>query len=128
MFATDNTYTHITRRPTNHMDEKVSACDNDRPRPQINKHGRHAGTTNATLWFFSLETLIIALAATTTTTNMFRKQKGERFKFVTSPNTAFISIDLMGFQERHSHFHEGKHLWMESLRLPQKVYFVNNGS
>jgi len=54
MFATDNTYTHITRRPTNHMDEKVSACDtliydNDRPRPQINKHGRHAGTTNATL-------------------------------------------------------------------------------
>jgi len=33
---------------------------------------------------------------------MYRKQKGERFKFVTSPNTVFIYIDLVGFQGRHS--------------------------
>jgi len=46
--------------------------------------------------------LIIALAATIATTTIYRKQKGERFKFVTSPTTVCICIDLVGFQERHS--------------------------
>jgi hypothetical protein len=55
---------------------------------------------------------------------MYRKRKGERFEFVTSPNTVFICIDLVGLQERHSltfpHIEavvDGTHKY--------KVYFVN---
>jgi len=51
MTTIHHTPTHTILRPTNPMDEKVSSSDYDRPRPQINKHDRHAGATNCTLCF-----------------------------------------------------------------------------
>jgi hypothetical protein len=49
MTTTDHMATYTIRKTTNHMDEKLRSCDYDRPRPQINNHGRHAEATNATL-------------------------------------------------------------------------------
>jgi hypothetical protein len=48
MTTSDTMPTHTIREHPNHMDEKVQPYDN-RPAPQINKHGRHADATNATL-------------------------------------------------------------------------------
>jgi hypothetical protein len=49
MDTTHHLPTYAMRRPTSHMDGKLSACNFIRPRPQINKYGRLAGAKNAAL-------------------------------------------------------------------------------